>query len=163
MHDPRYTDPRPDVFGSLLVLVQHLSRRLDEALEPVGLTARQWLLLAVMERWFPNDSPTLTEAALRYGTSRQNVKQVALGLERRGYLRLVPDCLDRRAIRLELTEKVARFYEPDLRARRLEVLDDVFADLDPERIELLRDLVGEWLAVEARKRERQLLTRPQEG
>ena len=163
MHDPRYADPRPDVFGSLLVLVQHLSRRLDEALEPVGLTARQWLLLAVMERWFPNDSPTLTEAALRYGTSRQNVKQVALGLERRGYLRLVPDCLDRRAIRLEPTEKVARFYEPDLRARRLEVLDAVFADLDPKRIELLRDLVNEWLAVEARKRERQLLTRPQEG
>jgi len=163
MHDPRYADPRPDLFGSLLVLVQHLSRRLDEALAPLGLTSRQWLLLAVMERWFSDRSPTLTEAAVRYGTSRQNVKQVALGLERRGYVRLVPDRLDRRATRLELTDKVSIFYQPDLRARRLEILDAVFTDLDPSRVEVLRDLIGDWLAVEERKRARQLLTHHQEG
>ncbi len=163
MHDPRYTDPRPDLFGSLLVLVQHLSRRLDEALAPLELTSRQWLLLAVMERWFPDHSPTLTEAAARFGTSRQNVKQVALGLQRRGYLRLVPDRTDRRATRLELTDKVSIFYEPDLRAQRLEVLDAVFADLDPARVELLRELVGEWLAIEERKRERDAGTPRQEA
>jgi DNA-binding MarR family transcriptional regulator len=163
MTDPRYTDPRPDLFGSLLVLVQHLSRRLDDALAPVGLTSRQWLLLAVMERWFPDRGPTLTEAAVRYGSSRQNVKQVALGLERRGYLRLVPDPGDRRATRLELTEKVSIFYEPDLRAQRMEILDAVFADLDPARIELLRELIGDWLAVEAGKREQQLGASEQEG
>lgn len=155
MHDPRYSDPRPDLFGSLLVLVQHLSRRLDEALAPLELTSRQWLLLAVMERWFPDHSPTLTEASARFGTSRQNVKQVALGLQRRGYLRLVPDRLDRRATRLELTDKVSIFYEPELRSKRLEILDSVFADLDADRVELLRELVGEWLAIEERKRERQ--------
>ncbi len=163
MDDPRYTDPRPDLFGSLLVLVQHLSRHLDDALAPLGLTSRQWLLLAVMERWFPDGSPTLTEAAVRYGTSRQNVKQVALGLERRGYLRLVPDRLDRRATRLELTDKVSVFYTPDLRAQRLEMLDSLFADLEPARVELLRELVGDWLAVEAQKREHQLDAPRKEG
>jgi hypothetical protein len=29
-------------------------------------------------------------------------------------------------------------------------------DLDPARVELLRDLVGEWLAVEAQRRQREL-------
>ncbi len=163
MTDPRSADPRPDLFGSLLVLVQHLSRRLDDALVPVGLTSRQWLLLAVMERWFPDHTPTISEAAVRYGSSRQNVKQVALGLQRRGYLRLVPDPFDRRATRLELTAKVSRFYEPDVRAERLAVLDAVFADLDPARTELLRDLIGDWLAVEAQQRQQQLDAELQQG
>ncbi len=151
MPDPSDQDRRPELFGSLLVLVQHLSRRVDEALKPLGLTSRQWLLLAVMERWFPEQDPTLTEAAARYGSSRQNVKQVALGLERRGYLRLVPDRHDRRATRIELTDKVAILDAPDARAQRMEVLDAVFAGLGPDRVEALSELVSEWLAIEADK------------
>ena len=151
MQDPSGPDRRPELFGLLLVLVQHLSRRVDEALKPLGLTSRQWLLLAVMERWFPDRSPTLTEAAARYGSSRQNVKQVALGLERRGYLRLVPDRHDRRATQIELTDKVSVFDQPDVSAQRMEVLDAVFAGLGPDRIEALSELVSEWLAIEAEK------------
>jgi len=139
------------LFGSLLVLVQHLSRRVDEALKPLGLTSRQWLLLAVMERWFEDQDPTLTEAAARYGSSRQNVKQVALGLERRGYLRLVPDRHDRRATRIKLTEKISLLDQPDARAKRVQVLDAVFAGLGPDKVEALSELVSEWLAIEADK------------
>jgi DNA-binding MarR family transcriptional regulator len=142
------TDPRPELFGSLLVLVQHISRRLDEALGPLGLTSRQWLLLAVIERWFPDRGPTLTEAALRYGSSRQNVKQIALGLQRRGYLRLVSDDADGRATRLELTGKIATFNEPAVRAIQQDTLDAVFGALDPDGIEMLRDLVVQLLAAE---------------
>ena len=139
------------MFGSLLVLVQHLSRRVDEALKPLGLTSRQWLLLAVMERWFADQDPTLTEAAARYGSSRQNVKQVALGLERRGYLRLVPDRHDRRATRIKLTGKVAILDAPDTRAQRMQVLDSVFGGLGPDKVEALSELVSKWLAIEADK------------
>lgn len=96
------------------------------------------------------------------GSSRQNVKKVASGLQRRGYRRLVPDRLDHRATRLELTDEVRIFCEPDLRARRLEILDAVFADLDPARVELLRDLIGDWRALVARERERQLAAPHQE-
>ncbi len=138
-------DPRPELFGTLFVVVQHLSRRLDEALLPLGLTSRQWLLLAVLERWFDGRHPSLTEAAARYGTSRQNVKQVALGLERQGYLRLVLDPADRRTTRLVVTEKVRVFEEPVNVARGEALLDATFAGLAARDLVRLHGLMAGWL------------------
>ena len=150
-------DPRPELFGSLLVLVQHLTRRLDEALIPLGLTSHQWLLLAVLERWFGSGAPSstgneihaasLTEAAARYGSSRQNVKQVALGLERRGFVRLVTDPSDRRTTRLEVTDKVSEvFSAPEIATEGDALLRALFADLDDDELERLHALVVVWLA-----------------
>jgi DNA-binding MarR family transcriptional regulator len=136
---------RADLFGKVFVLAQHLTRRTDAALEPLGLTSRQWLLLAVLTRGFPGRAPSLTEAAERYGSSRQNVKQVALCLAELGYLRLVPDPLDGRTTRLELTEKVRLFDVPDGVARTRELFEEVFAGLAPGEVATLRRLVIRWL------------------
>lgn len=136
---------RTDLFGKVFVLVQHLTRRTDAALEHLGLSSRQWLLLAVLTRGFPGRAPSLTEAAERYGSSRQNVKQVALGLAALGYLRLVPDPLDGRTTRLELTEKVGLFDAPDGVARARALFEDVFAGLSAEDVATLRRLVVRWL------------------
>jgi len=132
----------PELFGRLFVLSAHLTRRADEALARFGLTSRQWLLLAVLSRGFPGVSPTLTEAARAYGSSRQNVKQVALQLATRGYLDLVPDPADRRATRLVLTERVALFDEPDVAAAQSAFITDVFAPLSDAEVATLRSLVG---------------------
>jgi DNA-binding MarR family transcriptional regulator len=136
---------RADLFGKVFVLVQHLTRRTDAALEPIGLTSRQWLLLAVLSRGFPGRAPSLTEAAERYGSSRQNVKQLALGLAGLGYLRLVPDPLDARTTRLELTEKVRLFDEPAGVARGRALFEDVYAGLSARDVATLRRLVVRWL------------------
>jgi DNA-binding MarR family transcriptional regulator len=136
---------RADLFGKVFVLVQHLTRRTDAALEPLGLTSRQWLLLAVLSRGFPGRAPSLTEAAERYGSSRQNVKQLALGLEGLGYLRLVPDPLDGRTTRLELTEKVRLFDEPDGVARGRALFEDIYAGLSTGDVAALHRLVVRWL------------------
>lgn len=109
---------------------------MDERLEELRLTSRQWLLLAVIQRWFPNASPTLTEAAARYGTSRQNVKQIALGLARHGWLRIEGDPVDARATRLVLTDRIEVFATPELEAAGAEFLHSVFAGI-PEA-ELVR-------------------------
>lgn len=149
------TDPRPDLYWALFVLVQHLSRRMDERLTIVGLTSKQWLLLAVLAQFFPDSHPTLTEAAERYGTSRQNVKQVALGLERRGWLRIEPDPSDGRASRLVLTDRISVFATPALTEEADEFLHSVFAgtpdrDLTEMRrlaLELLRRLEGDGVEI----------------
>ncbi len=157
MAESTSADPRPELFGSLLVLVQHLTRRLDESLVPLGLTAHQWLLLAVLERWFGGGATSsagdgihaasLTEAAARYGSSRQNVKQVALGLERRGFLRLVTDPSDRRTTRLAVTDKVAEvFSAPEIATEGDALLRALFVDLDDDELERLHGLVVVWLA-----------------
>jgi DNA-binding MarR family transcriptional regulator len=128
-----------ELFGGLFVLAGQLTRRADEALARFGLTSRQWLLLAVLSR---SESPTLTEAARAYGSSRQNVKQVALQLAARGYLRMLPDPADRRSTRLVLTDRVAVFDEPDVATAQSAFVADVFAPLADDELATLRSLVG---------------------
>jgi DNA-binding MarR family transcriptional regulator len=133
----------PDLFGSLFVLSQHLTRRADDALAPFGLTSRQWLLLAVLSRL---GTPTLTEAARAYGSSRQNVKQVALQLEARGFLSLRPDPADRRATRLVPTDRVAVFDEPDVAAAQSAFVAGLFSPLDDDEVATFRSLVARCIA-----------------
>ena len=135
-----------DAFGGVFVIAGHLTRLTDDGLADWGLTTRQWLLLAVLTRGFPGRAPSLTEAAEAYGSSRQNVKQIALGLEARGFLRLVPDARDGRATRLEITDRVRIFDEPEGRARGRAVIEAAFDGLTRDEVLDLRRLVGRWLA-----------------
>ena len=146
MVDDELLAARAEIFGSVFVVVQHLTRRADAELADLGLTTRQWLLLAVLTRWFPGRSPSLSEAAARYGSSRQNVKQIALGLEARGFVRLLPDRDDARTTRIELTERVGVFNEPEMVARASVMLEDACAGLSSDDTRTLRDLVRRWLA-----------------
>jgi DNA-binding MarR family transcriptional regulator len=136
---------RAAAFGSVFMIVQHLTRRADQALADLGITTRQWLLLALLTKAFSDHSPSLSEAAEKYGSSRQNVKQIALGLEARGFVRLVPDATDGRTTRIELTERVRLFDEPPMVDRTSAMLDDVFAGLTAHEIRDLRDLSHRWL------------------
>jgi len=138
---------RAEVFGSVFLLAQYLARRGDEALASLDLTTKQWLLVAIVARRFPGGSPTLTEAALWYGSSRQNVKQLAKQLEGRGYLRVVPDVADRRALRLQLTPKAGVFEAPDEAARLAAVLAEMLAGFDGRDLATLRGLLRRWLRV----------------
>jgi hypothetical protein len=63
--------------GSILVFTQQLMSRADEYLEPLGLTSRQWLLLAVFDKQFTGSSPSISEPTAVFGGSRQNVAQHA--------------------------------------------------------------------------------------
>jgi DNA-binding MarR family transcriptional regulator len=145
MIDQEVLEAQSTAFGRVFVLVQHLTRLTDAMLDDWGLTTRQWLLLAIMLRAFPDHSPTLTEAAEVHGSSRQNVKQVALGLEARGFLRLAPDPLDGRAVRLMRTGKERMFDEPEGQARGFALLGEAFDGFTREEIILLRDLTVRWV------------------
>lgn len=141
------TEAEADLFGTLFVLGQHLTRHTDEALAGYGVTSRQWLLLAVLVRAFPDGRPTLSRAAEAYGTSRQNVKQIALQLERRGLVELVPDPGDRRATRIRATPRVAELFDaPAAVAEQQAFVGRVFAGLDDADLERLGHLVGHCMA-----------------
>jgi DNA-binding MarR family transcriptional regulator len=145
MTDEELGAGRAEVFGTVFLLAQHLTRRTDAALDDWGLTSRQWLLLAALQRGFPDRDPSLSEAAELYGTSRQNVKQIALGLAERGWLRLEPDSADARTTRLVRTDLVRRFDSAEGRRRTASLLDDVFAGLPRDDVEVLRRLLARWL------------------
>jgi DNA-binding MarR family transcriptional regulator len=123
------SDTDIELFGSIFVLMQQLAFRADEHLRPLGLTSRQWLLLGVIDKAFPGRPPTISEAAEVFGTSRQNVKQIASQLERGGWLRLESDPADRRASRLVTTDRLAVFGEPAVQADQAAFVLSVFGGL----------------------------------
>jgi len=55
------------------------------------------------------EKPTIKELAAIMGSSHQNVKQILLKLEKKGFVNLTVDEEDRRKQRVELTEKCLRF------------------------------------------------------
>ncbi|MBK9739770.1 MAG: MarR family transcriptional regulator [Actinobacteria bacterium] len=145
MDDAGLLRARAELFGSVFIIVQHLTRRTDRELADLGLTTRQWLLLAVLMNAFPDRSPSLSEAAEKYGSSRQNIKQIALGLEARGFVHLVTDPDDARTTRIEITERVRLFDQPEMVERSATMLEDAFAGLTPTETSDLRDLAQRWL------------------
>ena len=98
------------IFGGLFVITQRWKNIGDRYLQKENLTTVQWLLLAILEKRFDNP-PTLSQAAEAMGTSRQNVKQVALKLEKRGFLQLIADTSDNRIRRLYMTKQSRLFWE----------------------------------------------------
>lgn len=139
------TPTEAELFGRLFVLSQHLTRHADAALQSRGITSRQWLLLAVLVRAFPGDAPTLTQAADVYGTSRQNVKQVAQQLAARGFVELRSDPRDRRTTRIALAPRAAELDEPDAVAEQSAFLAQTFAGLTDDELGTLNGLIGRCL------------------
>lgn len=135
------SDTDVELFGSSLMFAQQLMMRVAEFLEPFGLTSRQWLLLAVIDKGFPGYAPTISEASAVFGTSRQNVKQVAVQLERRGWLRLVPDPADRRVLRLVLTDRLGVFDDSAVQADQAAFILSVFGELTARERRMLLDMV----------------------
>lgn len=135
-----------ELFGSLFVFLQRLTLRVEERLVRFGLTSRQWLLLGVLETSFRGYAPKISEVTATFGTTRQNVKQVALQLERHGWLRLERDPVDRRIVRLVLTDRVAEFHDPAVRADQAAFILAVFGGLTPEERRAFLDMVTTCMA-----------------
>lgn len=73
------------------------------------ISSKQWLLMAVCKSFSkPQDLSTL---AKYMGCSRQNVKKLALQLEKKGYISLVKSVSDARSICVEITEKGWEFSQ----------------------------------------------------
>lgn len=103
-------DKQKYLFGSVFLLANKLQAIGDHYLGRDGMTTKQWFLTVVISQ-FGGKAPTLTEVAELMGTSRQNVKQLAIKLEENEFLRIIKDEEDARAVRLVLTEKSHRYWE----------------------------------------------------
>lgn len=146
MRDEEVLEAQAEIFGSLFLLSQHVARRADTAMEPAGITTKQWLLLAVLQKVFPGDRPSLSDAARWYGSSRQNVKQIAEQLQARGFVRLVANPDDARSVCLELTPKISELDAPAEAKRQRTMLADLFSGFTPNDVLRLRALMRRWAA-----------------
>ena len=129
-------------FRLILYLGQRLRYLADRRLRGQGLTSQQGFLLTVVRM---RRRPTLGEVAASMSTTHQNVKQIAVALERKGMVRFVADEGDARIRRLAPTEAGERGWE-DRNAGDFAAIADWFAGLsaDEQRqmAELLARLAG---------------------
>jgi DNA-binding MarR family transcriptional regulator len=93
------------LFISSLKLEQLMNRDLDKD----GLTVKQFHLLWTVGNL--DHDPSIKEAAEELATSHQNVKQIALQLERKGFLRLEKDRKDKRIYRLKTTQANDNYWK----------------------------------------------------
>ena len=99
---------RVRLFRLMLVGAAALRGRLDRELAPSGLTSQQGAMLQWIEA--QPEPPTVSGVAAGLRMTHQNVKQIAVALERKGFVEIVVDPADRRARRLVLTKQHRRFW-----------------------------------------------------
>lgn len=123
------------IFGSLFVLSNKMQVVIDQAFASYDITTKQWLLAAVIDEFF-DTPPTVTQVAEAMGCSHQNVKQIALKLQKNGFLKMKKDEHDRRIMRLRLTEKNYSFWSERQEDDRRNI-SEIFKGLTDEEIDAI--------------------------
>ena len=121
--------------GLIFLLERRLEYLFDKVLAASDLTAKQWLLLAAIEK-SPEANLSIQDVAKRLATSHQNIKAIALNLEKRGFLSLVKDKNDKRVTRLAITPKCTSFWQ-EREGQDKELLLEIFKNLGDEEISTL--------------------------
>lgn len=101
------------------------------------MSCKQWLLMAVCNAF--NEPPDLSSLAEAMGCSRQNVKKLALNLEKDGYVTLEKSSVDGRVLCVKKTEKGLQFSR-DNTELGIEVHDAIFREFTEEEISLYYQL-----------------------
>lgn len=105
---PTDVDDEYIIFTLIFMLSNRLQTIGDSFFKEVS--TKQWFVLLVLG--IMNDhSPTLNELSDAVGSSHQNVKQLVLKLQQKGYVNLTKDEKDARRLRIRLTSKSWDFNE----------------------------------------------------
>lgn len=109
-----YASSRLDMAKFSLIMVFLTEQRwryiIEKELEPDGITTKQWLMSIVISAGFRRP-PSIQEVADALSTTHQNVKQIAAGMERRGFMTLERDPQNKRIIRLKVTDKCTELFQ----------------------------------------------------
>lgn len=127
------------IFASIFILQNRFQTAYEKWQD--DLSMKQWLMLLIV-----NICPmphTLTNVGLYMGCSRQNTKQLAMALSKKGYVRLVLGAQN--SVNIEFTEKVAE-YENKMSEKHAEVLRLLFSDFEEKEIALLYKLYAKLYA-----------------
>ena len=139
-----FASSRLDMARFSLIMVFLVEQRwryvIEKELEPDGITTKQWLMAIVVANGFKSP-PSIQEVAEAMSTTHQNVKQIADGMEKRGFLRLWRDENNRRIIRLEVTEKCHALFKGREEKDRQSILG-IFENLTDEEMAALFNILA---------------------
>jgi DNA-binding MarR family transcriptional regulator len=98
------------------------------------ISTKQWfilLVLGIMEDY----SPTLSELAEAVGSSHQNVKQLVLKLEQKGFVEITKDNEDARRLRIRATQKSQEFSQ-QYHEKSNDFMNKLFGQFRPEDLKI---------------------------
>lgn len=146
---PEITHDMANVVGSLFLLTNRLQTVMDRDFEKKGLTTKQWFMMAVISKLFTSP-PKLSDVASSMGSSYQNVKQIALKLEKSGYVTLEKDPKDQRVIRITMVPHYENFWEEQVE-EDVALLESLFDHFTASEVSQFVDYI-ERLSVAIEKR-----------
>ena len=138
------TDLKYYILKQIILIAQKWQDKADKVVEEqLGLTVRQWMLLTILEDEFQDHLPTLSEAAERYGTSRQNTKRLTIELQNKGFLIIATDPVDQRILRIALTGKHREFFKDNKHNKLYEQLTfEYFENMNEIEVRNLENGIG---------------------
>ncbi|MBA9085791.1 transcriptional repressor MprA [compost metagenome] len=116
------------IFGNMFTLANRMQVLGDK--EDPNITIKQWLFIAIILK-FGDRSLAISEISALIGNSRQNVKKMAVILEKQGFVQLIKDSKDARMIRVCLTKKCMDYFEKREEVERL-FIDKLFNGFDED-------------------------------
>ncbi len=118
------------IFSAVFIEANKLQTAFDRNKGDVS--SKQWLLLAITSSF--SEPPSLTAVGELMGCSRQNVKKIAVILEKKGYIVLVNDLQDKRSLCIELTEKY-KILSAKMDSETDDVMKHLFNEFSDEQID----------------------------
>ena len=120
----------------LFGLLAHNSNRLQVLGDSFydEITTKQWFVIAMLEV-FGDDHPTLNELSKDIGSSHQNVKQLVLKLEQKGYVTMYTDPTDRRKSRIKLNEKFEE-VRCKYKSKQVQFIKKLYYNIDSEELKV---------------------------
>lgn len=100
MYDFANMDQRLIAYVNIFICANRLQAIMDSGFEDI--TAKQWLAITMIDA-FP-EPPTLKQISELSGVTHQSMRQIVDRLIDKGFLKVIPDKKDKRAIRLVKTE-----------------------------------------------------------
>ena len=122
-----------EAFERLLILSHRMEVSMDRLLRQDNLTVKQFQMIAMIEKRFTSP-PSIMELAHEIGTTHQNIKQLALQLEKRGYLEIFRDEKDRRVLRVRLTDKNTEYWKSKA-PEHMRFMLEIFSSLGDRELE----------------------------
>ncbi|PHV69323.1 transcriptional regulator [Sporanaerobium hydrogeniformans] len=126
-------EPIHFIFGTLQILANRIQVVADRHKAEVSL--KQFLLLMIIIQ-FREDYPTLSELAEEMGTSRQNIKQLALKLQAKELITIEKDERDTRAVRLKPSPGATEIFKEEKAYQDL-FIERLYEGLSEEEIKCL--------------------------
>jgi DNA-binding MarR family transcriptional regulator len=132
--DTRGADDPHVIFALIFMLSNQLQTIGDTFFKEVS--TKQWFVMLVLEI-MDGYAPTLSELAEGVGSSHQNVKQLVLKLEQKGYVQISKDEADARRLRIKPTPKCKEFSKAYDEKSRV-FMDQLFSNFPKEDLAATR-------------------------